>query len=60
MSRAESVDDRYRQKYFSDHLDAIVGAIQDGAEVNGYFAWSLLDNLGKFNKISDMTAGTTF
>lgn len=47
MSRAESVDDKYRQRYFSDHLDAIVGAIQDGAKVNGYFAWSLLDNLGE-------------
>ena len=60
MSRAESVDDKYRQKYFSDHLDAIVGAIQDGAEVNGYFAWSLLDNLGKSTEISDKSAETNF
>lgn len=56
MSRADSVDDKYRQKYFSNHLDAIVGAIQDGAEVNGYFAWSLLDNLGKSANTPNLTA----
>ena len=45
-SREESVNDTYRQQYFSDHLDATVGAIKDGAKIGGYFAWSLLDNLG--------------
>lgn len=47
MGREESVDDGYRQRYFSDHLDAVAKAAQDGVEVKGYFAWSLLDNLGK-------------
>ncbi|KAL5050873.1 hypothetical protein BDW71DRAFT_194015 [Aspergillus fruticulosus] len=44
ISREESVQDLYRQKYLSDHLDAIVGATQDGAKVAGYFVWSLMDN----------------
>lgn len=51
MSKEESVKDEYRQKYFSDHLDAIVGATQDGANVAGYFAWSLIDNLGEFSQL---------
>jgi len=46
MTREDCVQDAYRQRYFADHLDAIAGAIQDGAKVEGYFAWSLLDNLG--------------
>lgn len=49
MTKEESVDDTFRQRYFSDHLDAIVGATQDGARVAGYFAWSLMDNLGEFS-----------
>ncbi|KAF4168553.1 hypothetical protein CNMCM6936_001867 [Aspergillus lentulus] len=44
MSREESVRDAYRQKYLSDRLDAITGAIQDGVRVSGYFVWSLMDN----------------
>lgn len=48
MSKEESVKDEYRQRYFSNHFDAIIGAIQDGAKVPGYFAWSLMDNLGEF------------
>nr|XP_036579401.1 putative beta-glucosidase [Colletotrichum truncatum]KAF6786948.1 putative beta-glucosidase [Colletotrichum truncatum] len=47
MSREESVKDEYRQRYISSHLDSIVGAIQDGAKVAGYFAWSLMDNFGQ-------------
>ena len=51
MTKEESLNDSFRQKYFADHFDAIVKAIQDGAEIGGYFAWSLMDNLGKFNSI---------
>jgi len=47
MTKEESVNDEFRQRYFSDHLDAITGAIQDGSIVKGYLAWSLMDNLGK-------------
>ncbi|OJJ01780.1 hypothetical protein ASPVEDRAFT_130780 [Aspergillus versicolor CBS 583.65] len=45
MTKEESVNDKYRQRYFATHLDAVIGAIQDGAKVSGYFAWSLMDNL---------------
>ncbi|UPK99342.1 hypothetical protein LCI18_010277 [Fusarium solani-melongenae] len=45
MSKEECIEDEFRQKYFHEHLDAVVGAIQDGAQVSGYFAWSLMDNL---------------
>ncbi|RYC78350.1 hypothetical protein BFJ63_vAg18777 [Fusarium oxysporum f. sp. narcissi] len=45
MTKEQSVKDEFRQKYFVDHLNAIVGAIEDGAKVNGYFAWSLMDSL---------------
>jgi beta-glucosidase len=51
MSKEESVKDTFRQRYFSDHFDAIVGATLDGAKVDGYFAWSLMDNLGEFPQL---------
>jgi beta-glucosidase len=48
MRCEEAVNDTYRIKYFEDHLNAVGQAIRsDGAVVKGYFAWSLLDNLGK-------------
>lgn len=48
MSCEESVNDIYRIRYFEDHLEAVALAnTQDGAVVKGYFAWSLMDNLGK-------------
>ncbi|RSL53994.1 hypothetical protein CEP54_010113 [Fusarium duplospermum] len=46
MTREESVQDDYRIKYFDDHLDAVAKAVtEDGSVVEGYFAWSLMDNL---------------
>lgn len=48
MTRDEAIDDPFRIRYFDSHLDAIGKAIQeDGSEIKGYFAWALLDNLGK-------------
>jgi beta-glucosidase len=38
------VDDPRRIAYLSDHLAATAEAIARGADVRGYFAWSLLDN----------------
>jgi beta-glucosidase len=38
------VNDIERVEYLSGHLDAVWRAIQDGAPVDGYFQWSLLDN----------------
>ncbi len=38
------VADPKRLAYYRRHLDACERAIQDGALLKGYFAWSLLDN----------------
>ncbi|KAA8549571.1 hypothetical protein F0562_001411 [Nyssa sinensis] len=40
----EVLHDTDRIKYHSKHLCCIHQAIQDGVNVEGYFAWSLLDN----------------
>ncbi|XP_062113405.1 beta-glucosidase 12-like isoform X2 [Humulus lupulus] len=39
-----SKHDNTRIKYFVDHLSSLQKAIKRGANVKGYFAWSLLDN----------------
>ncbi|MDO5603955.1 MAG: GH1 family beta-glucosidase [Paracoccus sp. (in: a-proteobacteria)] len=38
------VDDIKRQNYIRDHLAAARRAIADGADLRGFFQWSLLDN----------------
>ncbi|MDQ0755305.1 glycoside hydrolase family 1 protein [Arthrobacter sp. B3I4] len=38
------VDDRERLAFFEAHLRAVRDAIDGGADVRGYLAWSLLDN----------------
>jgi beta-glucosidase len=39
------VADPLRIEYYRSHLRAVHAAIEQGVEVRGYFAWSLLDNL---------------
>jgi beta-glucosidase len=39
-----AVDDEARRKYLEQHLEAALAAVRDGAPLNGYFAWSLMDN----------------
>jgi beta-glucosidase len=36
--------DEGRTAYFASHLAAVAAAIQQGADIRGYLAWSLLDN----------------
>jgi beta-glucosidase len=48
MTRDEAVKDHFRMRYFKTHLNAISKSIrEDKSDIRGYFAWSLLDNLGK-------------
>lgn len=44
MAEVEGADDPRRVKYYDDHLKAVLAAREAGADVRGYFAWSLLDN----------------
>lgn len=39
-----AVDDQPRVHYFQGHLAALRLALDEGAPVRGYFAWSLMDN----------------
>jgi beta-glucosidase len=40
----EGVHDQRRVEYYDAHLRAVASAMEQGADVHGYFAWSLLDN----------------
>lgn len=39
------IEDPLRTDYYRTHLNAVLDAIDRGADLRGYFAWSLLDNL---------------
>ncbi|MEW2062477.1 GH1 family beta-glucosidase [Streptomyces sp. NPDC007002] len=39
-----SVPDADRTAYLADHIDAVAAARARGADVRGYFVWSLMDN----------------
>ncbi len=38
------VEDHDRRAYYHDYLDAVLKAKNDGVNISGYFAWTLLDN----------------
>ncbi|RZC89183.1 hypothetical protein C5167_030880 [Papaver somniferum] len=40
----DSLNDTERVNFMSSYLDSLASAIRKGADVRGYFAWSLLDN----------------
>jgi beta-glucosidase len=41
---ADGVEDGDRVDFVADHLAALGQAVEEGADVRGYFAWSLMDN----------------
>ncbi|CAI8611448.1 unnamed protein product [Vicia faba] len=43
-TKEEYLSDVKRINYMSGHLDNLVTSMREGADVRGYFAWSLLDN----------------
>jgi beta-glucosidase len=40
----ETLEDPLRVAYLKSHLRAVLDALEQGVDVRGYFAWSLLDN----------------
>ncbi|XP_058006880.1 beta-glucosidase 24-like [Hevea brasiliensis] len=44
LTLKELQNDTYRVDYYKHHLSYLNRAIQEGINVKGYFAWSLLDN----------------
>lgn len=44
ISITQGVHDTIRIRYYRDYITELKKAIDDGARVIGYFAWSLLDN----------------
>jgi beta-glucosidase len=43
-AHAETPDDQFRIDYLASHIDAMEAAQAQGADVRGYFVWSLMDN----------------
>lgn len=44
VTYTEGLHDSTRINYYRSYLQELKAAIDNGANVNGYFAWSLLDN----------------
>ena len=44
LDGADVVEDPDRRAYLEEHIRAVERAIAQGADVRGYYAWSLLDN----------------
>lgn len=44
LTLEDQLNDFKRIKYMKSHIEALSTAIRKGADVRGYFAWSLLDN----------------
>ncbi|KAF4626007.1 hypothetical protein G7Y89_g12157 [Cudoniella acicularis] len=38
------LDDEFRAEYFRGYINALAGAVEEGCDIRGYMAWSLMDN----------------
>lgn len=45
VSDAGGLNDLERVDYYNSYLEAVLDAIDDGCNVDGYIAWSLMDSL---------------
>jgi beta-glucosidase len=41
----DGIHDSIRTRYFHDHISTVLQARDNGIDIRGYNAWSLLDNL---------------
>jgi len=44
MTKEQILDDEFRAEYFRGYINALAGAVKDGCKIQGYLAWSLMDN----------------
>lgn len=44
LATLEGLEDNDRVEYYVDYLDALLDAVEEGSNIKGYTAWSLLDN----------------
>ncbi|EFJ24735.1 hypothetical protein SELMODRAFT_149851 [Selaginella moellendorffii] len=44
LTLSQSLHDTTRINYYQSYIENLVAAMRDGANVHGYFAWSLVDN----------------
>jgi beta-glucosidase/6-phospho-beta-glucosidase/beta-galactosidase len=47
-----ALNDEERRSFFEDHLRACSNALSEGVQLEGYFAWSLMDNFGTLASFS--------
>ena len=40
----DKIEDTMRRAYLENHIDQVAGMIENGVDIRGYFAWSLMDN----------------
>lgn len=56
----EAVNDTFRSRYFGLYLDYISRAIyEDEGRVEGYYAWSLMVNFGRFHSSVNFPVSVT-